>query len=67
MEVETRNPLKGIARVQVECMKQKSEARLIGTFNSPLVRGVADRQWTQIDLNVTDVVKEHRTERRNKS
>lgn len=39
--------MRGIAVVQIGCVKQKSETRVIGNFNSPLVRDMADAQWTQ--------------------
>lgn len=47
MDVEARKPWRGIAVVQIGCVKQKSETRIIGNFNSPLVRNMADAQWTQ--------------------
>lgn len=67
MEVDVRKPLRGIATVQVGYVQQKSEIQVNGAFNGPLVRLVVDGQWTQADLDVTDIAKEQQTEGRDKN
>lgn len=59
MEVEVRKTLRGIATVQVGYVQPKSEIKAMGP-----ARVVVYGQWTQADLDVTDIAKEQQTEGR---